>query len=218
MQRITRANTYLFDLDDTLYSPNLGILQQVEQRMHRFIAEELSVSLNEASDLANRYYRVYGGTVKGLQKHHNICPDHFMRYSHEVNLSKLQPQQDLAANISALNGKRVIYTNSPKHYATNVLTRLNLQHCFDDIFSLEDADYQIKPHAESYRKICATHRLDTKNTVFFDDQLRNLKPAKDLGMTTVWLSGRQQVSDQSDYQADYESNDLCQFLSRLPAA
>lgn len=218
MQKINQATTYLFDLDDTLYSPKIGILKQIERRMHNFIASELALPLTEAGQLSNHYYKLYGGTIKGLEKHHNVCRDKFINYCHDVDFSKLQPQPELMNSINQLTGRKMIYTNSPKDYATKILSQLSLRDCFDDIFSLEDAGYVLKPHRTSYERICETHNIDSKKTVFFDDQLRNLKPAKALGMTTVWLTGSHQSLTEHDYKADYEADNLSQFFNRLHAS
>lgn len=215
MQKINQANTYLFDLDDTLYSPTLGILKQVESRMHTFISNALSLPLPDATLLSNHYYKQYGGTVKGLVKHHDISRDDFIHYCHDVDMSPLKAQLHLGRQIDQLAGRKIIYTNSPKHYATKILTELELIDCFDAIFSLEDANYELKPHNSSYQQLCDKHAIDSHNTVFFDDQLRNLKPAKALGMTTVWLTGSEQAINDLDYKADYEANNLPQFFNLL---
>ncbi|MDX2319665.1 MAG: pyrimidine 5'-nucleotidase [Moritella sp.] len=218
MQKINQAETYLFDLDDTLYCPSLGILKQVESRMHRFIANALSLPLPEATLLSNQYYKRYGGTVKGLVKHHNISRDDFIHYCHDVDMAALKVQPNIVGQINQLSGRKIIYTNSPKHYAKKVLTELALIDSFDDIFSLEDANYELKPHNLSYQQLCKTHAINSHKTVFFDDQLRNLKPAKALGMTTVWLSGSEQAISNIDYKADYEANNLSQFFNLLQAS
>jgi len=218
MHKINQANTYLFDLDDTLYCPKLGILKQVESRMHKFIANALSLPLPEATLLSNHYYKQYGGTVKGLVKHHNVNRDDFIQYCHDINMAPIKAQPNLGQQIDQLAGRKMIYTNSPKHYATKILNQLGLIDCFDDIFSLEDANYELKPHNLSYQQLCNKHAIDSHNTVFFDDQLRNLKPAKALGMTTVWLSGSEQVVNDLGYKADYEANNLTQFFNLLQAS
>lgn len=218
MQKINQANTYLFDLDDTLYNPKLGILKQVESRMHKFIAKQLSLPLYDATVLSNHYYKQYGGTVKGLVKHHNINRDEFIHYCHDIDMSTLKAQPNLALQIDQLDGRKMIYTNSPKPYASKILAKLELVDCFEDIFSLEDANYELKPHNSSYQSLCVKHSIDSQNTVFFDDQLRNLKPAKSLGMTTVWLSGSEQIVTNLDYKADYEASNLSQFFDLLQAS
>jgi len=215
MHKINQAETYLFDLDDTLYCPSLGILKQVESRMHRFIANALSLPLPEATLLSNQYYKTYGGTVKGLVKHHNINRDEFIHYCHDIDMTALKVQPDIINHINQLSGRKIIYTNSPKHYATKILTELDLLDSFDTIFSLEDANYELKPHNSSYQQLCQKHAVDSHKTVFFDDQLRNLKPAKALGMTTVWLSGSEQVVHDLGYEADYKANNLSQFFNLL---
>ena len=215
MNKINQANTYLFDLDDTLYSPDLGILKQVEKRMHHFISDALSLPLDEATQLSNHYYQKFGGTVKGLVKYHNICRDEFIHHCHDVDLTYLQPEPHIINAINALSGRKIIYTNSPKHYAKNILSKLQLADSFENIFSLEDASYDLKPHVNSYDALCKTHDIDAKHTVFFDDQLRNLVPAKNLGMTTVWISGGEQVVANIDYNSDYEATDLQQFFQQL---
>ncbi|MFT7682553.1 MAG: putative hydrolase of the HAD superfamily [Moritella dasanensis] len=215
MQNINQAETYLFDLDDTLYCPSLGILKQVESRMHQFIANALSLSLPEATVLSNHYYKQYGGTVKGLVKHHDISRDDFIHYCHDVDMTALKVQPNIIKQINQLSGRKIIYTNSPKYYAKKILHELALIDSFDAIFSLEDANYELKPHKASYQQLCETHAINSRKTVFFDDQLRNLKPAKALGMTTVWVSGSEQVVTDLDYKADYETNNLDQFFNLL---
>lgn len=215
MEKINQANTYLFDLDDTLYSPDLGILKQVETRMHHFISDALSMPLDEATQLSNHYYQKFGGTVKGLVKYHNISREDFIHHCHDVDLTHLQPEPHIITAINELAGRKIIYTNSPKHYAKNILSKLQLADSFENIFSLEDASYHLKPHANSYDALCQAHDIDTNKTVFFDDQLRNLAPAKKLGMTTVWISGGEQVVANTDYDSDYEAANLQQFFQQL---
>ena len=215
MQKINQAETYLFDLDDTLYCPSLGILKQVESRMHLFISNALSLPLPEATLLSNQYYKTYGGTVKGLVKHHNINRDDFIHYCHDIDMTALKVQPDIINHINQLSGRKIIYTNSPKHYATKILTELKLLDSFETIFSLEDANYELKPHNSSYQQLCQKHAVDGHKTVFFDDQLRNLKPATALGMTTVWLSGSEQVVHDLGYEPDYKANNLSQFFNLL---
>jgi len=215
MEKINQANTYLFDLDDTLYSPKLGILKQVESRMHHFISNALSLPLNEATQLSNQYYQKFGGTVEGLVKFHKVSRDEFIHHCHDVDLTHLQPEPHIIKAIDELAGRKIIYTNSPKHYAKKILNKLQLEDSFEHIFSLEDASYNLKPHANSYEALCQVHNIDTNNTVFFDDQLRNLAPAKKLGMTTVWISGGDQVVANVDYNSDYEATNLQQFFNQL---
>lgn len=215
MQKISDATTYLFDLDDTLYCPTLGILKQVESRMHQYIATALSLPLDEATVLSNHYYQKYGGTVKGLVKHHSVDRDDFIHFCHDVNLQNLLPQQKLISQIDNLHGRKIIYTNSPKHYATRILDKLSLSSSFDDVFSLEDASYNLKPAPKSYDTLCKIQDIDAHNAVFFDDQLRNLQPAKTLGMTTVWVSGSEQIVSNPEFTSDFKTDNLTQFFDRL---
>ena len=179
--------TWVFDLDNTLYAADGGIFEQVDQRMGDFIARALSVSREEAHRLQKLYYREHGTTLSGLMSIHGIEPKDFLDYVHDIDVSVIGPDHGLETAIARLPGRKVIYTNGTVQHAENVLTQLGLRPHFEAIFDIVAAGYVPKPQHSAYRHIMASGGIAPERAVMFEDIARNLEAAHALGMTTVWV-------------------------------
>ena len=182
---LRHIDTWLFDLDNTLYPAESGFMGEIERRMTAYVQKVTGLERDDAYRLQKQYLADYGLTLGGLMAHHGVDPADFHRIFHDMSLEALAHDPELTAGIARLPGRRLIFTNADAFHAERVLERLGLTHLFDDIFDIGSADYVPKPARATFEKISADHAIDPATAAFFEDSERNLKPAADLGMTTV---------------------------------
>jgi putative hydrolase of the HAD superfamily len=213
-----RTNTWVFDLDNTLYPVECELFEQVDRRMETFIAERLSISRDAAHRLQKDYWKRYGTTLRGLMLHHDVAPETYLAFVHEIDLSVLPENPALKAAIERLPGRKVIFTNGPAHHAAAVLDRLGMTGHFETIFDIAAFDYIPKPEEAAYRHMLATLGADPTRCVLFEDTVENLAPAAALGMTTVLVAPRGRVVEVRTGCGDHVhhvTDDLAAFLGRI---
>ena len=182
------TEAWVFDLDNTLYPVSCNIFAQIDARMQGFISRFLGVGPDEARRVQKHYFREYGTTLSGLMKRHGLDPMEFLEHVHDVDLSPVEPSPALDAALERLPGRKIIFTNADTGHATRVMDRLGVAHHFDSVFDIVAADYVPKPQPGVYDSLVRRHGLDPATTVMFEDIARNLIPAAELGMTTVWVA------------------------------
>lgn len=178
---------WVFDLDNTLYPPERDLFALVDVRMTDFIKKTLAINHDQAATIQKKYWMDYGTTLRGLMVKHDIKPDVFLDFVHDIDVSELNPDPELDKVLSELEGPKFIFSNGTTLHAENVANQLGILHHFDDVFDIRAGDYVPKPQADVYDKMLAKFSIDPKRSVFFEDIARNLAPAANLGMTTVWL-------------------------------
>jgi len=181
------ADVWVFDLDNTLYPPSCDLFAQVARRMGEFIARELGIGAGEATELRRRYFHVYGTTLRGLMLEHGMRPEPFLEYVHDIDVTPVRPSPALDAALAALPGRKIIFTNGTTRHALNVTGRLGVTDRFDAIFDIVAADHVPKPDPRPYRAMIERLGVDPERAVMVEDIAINLIPARDLGMTTVWV-------------------------------
>jgi putative hydrolase of the HAD superfamily len=182
---LRHVDTWLFDLDNTLYPPEAEFMSLIEGRMTQFVARETGLPRAEAFALQKRYLDEHGTTLAGLMAHHGVNPEAFLDEVHDVSMAGLTPDPQLRAAVAALPGRRLVFTNGDKNHAERVLAKLELDDLFEATFHIALADYIPKPHPQTFARMIQAHDVDPATTAFFEDSARNLPPAYDLGMTTV---------------------------------
>ena len=219
MQLNNKIDTWIFDLDNTLYSADSGIFQQVHKLMGKFIVEHLNVNINEAKNIQRKYYKKHGTTLRGLMDHHGIDPDSFLEEVHNLDYSIVSPNLKLAKNLENLNGKKFIFTNANKKHADIILDKLQIANLFEGIFDIKMANYIPKPETQTYEKLIETYNINPHKTIMFDDIAKNLVPASKIGFTTVWIDvGHENFSDDiasSKKYLDHQTKDLSNWLSNI---
>ena len=211
-----KINTWIFDLDNTLYSADSGIFQQVHKLMGEFISKNLNINLTEAKKLQSKYYKQHGTTLRGMMDNHGIDPDYFLNEVHKLDYSIVGPNKILNKELQKLEGRKIIYTNANKQHVIEVLKRIELSNFFDEIFDIKMANYIPKPEIKPYEQIINLFDIEPNSSAMFDDIAKNLVPAKKVGFISVWIdAGYENFSD--DIQAsknyiDYETRDLSLFL------
>lgn len=188
MIRTDGISNWVFDLDNTLYHPELAIFDKIDAKMGQYIARLLQVDALEARQVQKNYFREYGTTLAGLMRHQNIEPRDFLDFVHDVDLSAISPQPALVEAIAALPGRKFIFTNADTPYARKVLERLGLSDLFSDIHDIYATQYIPKPEQSAYDSMLDAFGIDPEKSVFFEDMARNLRPAKAMGMGTIWIN------------------------------
>tara|TARA_B100000287_G_scaffold305174_1_gene288409 strand:- start:61 stop:732 length:672 start_codon:yes stop_codon:yes gene_type:complete len=208
---------WIFDLDNTLYSGKTKVFEQVDRKMSKYISEKLQVSVEKARKIQKSYFYEYNTTLNGMIKNHKIDANEFLDYVHDINIDFLKKDLKLIEELEKLNGKKIIFTNGSRKHALNVTRRIGVDRCFDDIFDIVDSEFIPKPSIEPYKKLVKKHKIDPNLCVFVEDIARNLKPAYEMGMKTVWIENDEpwacKFSD-SDF-VNYRTNDLSEFLKKI---
>ena len=207
----------MFDLDNT-YDGSTKVFDQVDKKMSKFISEKLNVSLEEARENSKKLFsKEYNTTLNGMIKNHKIDADEFLEFVHDVDLSFLDKDEDLKVEIKKLDGKKIIFTNGSRAHALNVTKRIGIDKLFDGIFDIKDCEFIPKPSKEPYKKLVENYKIEPQYCIFFEDIARNLKPAYELGMKTVWIKNDEPWAakfSNSDF-INYKTDNLAKFLKEI---
>jgi putative hydrolase of the HAD superfamily len=181
---------WLFDLDNTLHDATPHIFPRINRAMTAYIMRELSVDEPEANRLRQAYWSRYGATLRGLVAHHGIDPDHFLWHTHQFpDLDAiLIHDRTLRHVLPRLPGRKVLFSNAPRHYAEAVLARIGIGRCFDTVYAIEHLRLRPKPEVSAYVRLLSDLRVPASRCIMVEDSEDNLKTAKRLGIRTVWVS------------------------------
>ncbi len=220
------VETWVFDLDNTLYPRHIDLFSQIDMRMTDYVADLLQLPRDEARVVQKDFYQRHGTTLRGLMSEYDIEPDAFLNYVHDIDYSWLDPDPDLGGYIRRLPGRKFIFTNGDRGHAERTARQLGILDAFEDIFDIVAAGLVPKPAAETYDKFRGLHRIDTEHAVMFEDLARNLEVPKALGMTTVLVVPRNFEATLGDIwehegrdgaHIDFITDDLKTFLQRIGA-
>ncbi|WP_294931746.1 pyrimidine 5'-nucleotidase [uncultured Paracoccus sp.] len=212
--------TWIFDLDNTLYPAEAQLFAQIERRMTAYVMRELRLAEDAADELRDRYWRQHGTTLAGLMAEHGLDPLPYLRDVHDIDFSVLQPDPRLAQAIRALPGSKIVHTNGDSRYARRVLQSRGLDF-FDAVFGVEEVDFHPKPDARAYQSVIAQHRFDPNRAVMFEDDPRNLLVPHGLGMGTVLVGRSPYRPEMAELDQDhgphvhFHAMDLTSFLEEL---
>jgi putative hydrolase of the HAD superfamily len=223
----THIDTWVFDLDNTLYPHHVNLWQQVDARIGEFISAHLKISAAQARVIQKDYYRRYGTSMRGMMTEHGVRADDYLAYVHRIDHSPLEPNPAMGAAIARLPGRKLILTNGSVDHVDKVLDRLGISGHFEAVFDIIAAELEPKPAPQTYQKFLRDHRVDPKTSAMFEDLARNLVVPHELGMTTVLVvpDGTQEVV-REDWElegrgadhVDHVTDDLTRFLQGLTKA
>jgi putative hydrolase of the HAD superfamily len=213
---LNQVETWIFDLDNTLYPGSCRLFTEIEERMAAFIMAELKLDAAGAHALRRHFYTTHGTTLRGLMNEYGFEPTRFLDHVHEIDLSAVRTDAALDAALAALPGRKLVFTNSTVRHAERVLARLGLSHHFAAIHDIVACDYVPKPAPEIYRAFADRHDFDPARAAMVEDMAKNLVPAAALGMTTIWVTGGPHGEDDGHGAAiDHRVDDLAGFLAAI---
>jgi putative hydrolase of the HAD superfamily len=196
------SKIWIFDLDDTLHNASAHIFPVMNQSMTQYIMDHLNLNEDEAHQLRKHYWRVYGATLKGLVRHHNTNPNHFLEETHQLeNLHDMVIQvKRLRQMLDTLKGRKLVFTNAPRSYALRVLDILDIEDAFECIFSVESTKFHAKPSVRGFQQLLKTLKVKPSDCIMLEDNLPALMTAKRLGMRTIWVSKKLHKPSFVDYR------------------
>ena len=207
------VETWVFDLDNTLYPPGARLFEQIEVRMTAWVSDALGVAPEEADRLRKAYWQSHGTTLAGLMEVHGVEPAAYLAHVHDISFDALSPDPDLGQAIARLPGRRIVYTNATRAYAAEVLAALGLTELFDALYGVEEAAYQPKPRADAFRRVFAADGLAPERAAMFEDDPRNLAAPHAMGMRTIHVAPAAAPAP----HIHHHTSDLAGFLRQIAA-
>ncbi len=207
----------LFDCDGVLYQDLESVFGQVSKRMTKYISNKLKINLTDAKKLQTNYFHKYNTSLNGLMIHHDIPPQEFLKYVHDIDLSFMQKDSILRSEIEKLSLKKFVFTNGSKEHVKNITSHLGIDDLFDGVFDIVDANFHPKPAAEAFDLMVKKFKIDPTETLYIEDIAKNLSIGKERGATTVWLINNEywgKKESEKDY-IDYKIKNLSLFLKEI---
>ena len=214
---LSHVDSWIFDLDNTLYPAKADLFALIDVKMGEYIQGLLGCDPVLARETQKRYFIEHGTTLSGLMHHHGIEPREFLDYVHDISMERLEVDPALNAAIGALPGRKLIFTNGDADYAGRVLEKLGLSDAFELIHDIHACQYVPKPDPSGYDALCKTHDVDPARAAFFEDMARNLRPAKAIGMATIWVNNGSEAGNHDHHPdfIDFETDHLTPFLADI---
>jgi putative hydrolase of the HAD superfamily len=207
MQEISN---WVFDLDNTLYKAECGLFDKVHILMGKYIEEKIGLNSGEAQALRSKYYHQYGTTLRGLMMEHQIDPNDYLEYVHQINYDVVESNRTLGDVIKNLKGKKYIFTNANYGHVEKVLEKLHMNDVFDGCFDISESDYLPKPHKQVYEAFQNKFNLDNNSTAMFEDLHINLKEPFDMGWKTVWVTNNLEYNLNKDVNRQSDIDKIIQ--------
>ncbi len=181
---------WIFDLDNTLHDARVHIFPSMHGQINSYLQKHFGVDEAGANEMRRGFWLRYGTTLRGLVRHHGTDPKHFLAQTHVFpELADMVVRENaLKHALLRLGGRRLVFSNAPRHYVEEVLRAIGLERYFEAVYTIEDTGYRGKPHAWGFHRLLRKHNLDPHRCAMVDDILENLRAAHRLGMSTVWVS------------------------------
>ena len=214
---LSKIETWIFDLDNTLYHSSINLFDQIDKRMCSYVSNFLDISRSEAYKVQKSFFREYGTTLRGMMECHNMDPESYLKYVHDIDFSIVRPDNIMANALNILPKKKIVFTNATKDYTRKVISNLGIDRYIFDIFDIIDADYIPKPAPEIYDKFLEKFNINPEKAIMVEDMALNLIPAASLGMKTVWIkTGRFWAQNGIEsIKPDYTTDNLSKWLAEI---
>jgi putative hydrolase of the HAD superfamily len=215
--RLSHIRDWVFDLDNCLYPASTGLFSLIDERMGAYIERLLGCDPEEAKRVQKAHFHAHGTTLAGLMKEHRIDPLDFLTDVHDIPLDRVKADERLARLLPRLPGRRFVFTNGDAPYARRVLEAIGVETHFDDLHDIHASSYRPKPDPHGYALLCERFGIDPAHALLADDMVQNLAPAKQLGMTTVWVDNGSERGNHGydDTVVDYRASDIGDWLESI---
>ena len=217
MKELKNIKNILFDLDGVLYQNLEAVFGQVSKKMTKYISNKLGLDLKKARELQTNYFHKYNTSLNGLMIHHNIKPEEFLKYVHDIDLSFMKKDLILRKELESLKLKKFIFTNGSKEHANNITKHLGINDLFNGLFDIVDAQFSPKPTAKAFDLMVKKFKIDPCETLYIEDIAKNLSIGKERGTITAWLINNEYWGKkESDKEfIDYKIENLSLFLKEI---
>lgn len=208
---------WIFDLDNCLYPASTGLFALIDERMTAYIQRLLACEFDEARKVQKDHFHTHGTTLAGLMRDHEIDPHEFLEDVHDIPLDRVTKNEPLSAALGQLPGRRFVFTNGDAPYARRVLQAIGVHDHFQELHDIHASSYRPKPDPHGYELLCQRFGIDPSGALLVDDMAQNLRPAKALGMTTVWVdNGSERGSHGAEGSfIDHRINDVSEWLESI---
>ena len=215
-----RISDWIFDLDNCLYPASTGLFTLIDERMGAYIERLLGCDPGEAKRVQKTHFHEHGTTLAGLMKDHDVDPHDFLREVHAIPLDRVVRDDRLARGLGRLPGRKLIFTNGDAPYARRVLEALGVADQFAELHDIHASELRPKPDAHGYALLLDRFGVDPRRAAMIEDMAQNLKPAKQLGMTTVWVDNGSERGNHGHHPEfiDLTVSDVGEWLEQLTGA
>lgn len=182
----------IFDLDNTLYPPSSGVMEEIGRRIQVWLCQQLDVSWEEAIELRRRYLQRHGTTMGGLLADHDLDVDGYLSFVHDIQIEDhLDPDPALAEMLASIPLRKVIYTNATSEHGRRVLRALGIPDQFERIIGIREVRLRNKLNQEAYQRMLTLLEAEGEACIMVEDSPHNLPPAKAVGMTTILIDAEE---------------------------
>jgi len=214
--RFDHIREWIFDLDNCLYPASAGLFPLIDERMGAYIQRLLDCDAIEARRVQKHHFHTHGTTLAGLMKEHGVDPHDFLADVHNISLDRIAANEQLGRLLPRLPGRRFVFTNGDAPYARRVLEAIGIGQHFHELHDIHASNFRPKPDPYGYELLCDRFGIDPGEAVLIDDMAQNLAPAKELGMTTVWVdNGSERGNHGAGEFIDYQIADIGEWLQQI---
>ena len=216
-RRFAHIRDWIFDLDNCLYPASTGLFSLIDERMGAYIQRLLNCDPVEARRVQKQHFHLHGTTLAGLMAEHDVDPHAFLADVHDIPLDRVAADERLARGLGRLPGRKFVFTNGDAPYARRVLEAIGVGHQFHQLHDIHASQLRPKPDPHGYRLLCDSFGIDPRAAVMVEDMAQNLRPAKALGMTTVWVdNGSERGNHDADpAHIDHRISDVGEWLHQI---
>ena len=191
---LSHVDTWLFDLDDTLYPAETALMDLIRNRITEFVMKITGLERDQAYVIQKGWFDQHGAALPGLLAEHSVTATEFLTFVHDIPLDGVPEDLHLRTAIMRLPGRKLIFTNGAEHHALRVIEKIGIADLFEGVFHIESAELLPKPHPNTYARMIGHFNLSPAHTAFFEDSERNLEHAAGLGMTTILVGAHAAMS------------------------
>jgi putative hydrolase of the HAD superfamily len=215
--RFAHIRDWIFDLDNCLYPASTGLFALIDERMGAYIQRLMDCDVVEAKRIQKAHFHEHGTTLAGLMRHCDVDPHDFLQDVHSIPLDRIAPNPRLATGMARLPGRKFVFTNGDAPYARRVLEAIGVHDHIDELHDIHASELRPKPDPHGYALLCERFAIQPAAAVLIEDMAQNLKPAKALGMTTVWVDNGSERGAHlaEDGQVDHVVADVGDWLESI---
>lgn len=181
----------IFDLDNTLYSPDAKMDAGITFRMMSCVAEFFGVSYEEGLRIREGRIKKFSTTLEWLRSEGlTDIETYFSKVHPENEADELEEDVRLRPLLESIEIPKIVHTNAPREHAERVLSKLKIRDLFDCVCDIRDCGLKGKPYPDAYRTALEKCGGNIDNTIFFDDLYKYTDGYAAMGGTAVLMGNK----------------------------